>query len=834
MVDAVVLLKAQADVSTAGTKGRRARIEAVVTALQSRASTSQRGLRSLLRQRRSEGEVAKFVPLWIVNGIEVVATQAVIDELERQPEVAEVRANEVIQAPEAVQAALAPEPNVALVNAAALWNLGFRGHGVVVASMDTGVDVTHPDLAGRWRGGSNSWFDPNDQHPTTPVDVNGHGTSTMGVMVGGDAGGSSIGIAPDAKWIAVKIFNDQGSATATGIHLGFQWLLDPDGDPATPDAPNVVNNSWTLTSTGCNVEFQPDLQNLRAAGILSVFAAGNGGPGAGTSMSPANNSGALAVGSTNNSDTIASSSSRGPSACGQPVYPQVVAPGVSIRSSDLFGLYARMSGTSLAAPHVSGALALLLSAFPGLLPDRQEAALEGGAVDLGALGADDTFGFGRLDALAAYQWLQGSPSPPDFTVAATPDSVTTPAGGTALFDVSVGAVNGFSGDVSLSLGGLTGSQATWSFSPAVVAGGSGGSQLTIATDPGLAPGLYPLDIAATDGAITHHAAATLVVPAPPDFTVMATPGSVTTAAGGTATFDISVGAVNGFADDVSLSLDGLSGSQATWSFSPPVIAGGSGGSQLTLTTDPALTSGSYPLDIAATDGAITHHTAVTLVVPPPPDFTLVATPSSSTVSAGGSTQYAVTVGSLHGFTGDASLSVAGLPPSGVSGAFSPGVVAGGSGSSTLTVTTTGGAPAGTFPLTITATSGSTTRAALVTLVIGPPAPAPDFVLAVTPGMRTVTRGQSTSYTVSVSGSGGFASPVALTVVGLPAGASATFSKNSVTPPGSSLLTIRTSRSTTRGTFTLRIAGKSGAIAHQVNATLVVKAGAAWWQYWHWH
>ena len=116
---------------------------------------------------------------------------------------------------------------------------------MVVATLDTGVDLTHPDLAGAWRGGANSWYDPNGEHPTTPVDVNGHGTWTMGVMVGGDAGGSSIGIAPDAQWIAAKIFNDRGIATTVGIHLAFQWLLDPDGNPATADAPNVVNDSWS-------------------------------------------------------------------------------------------------------------------------------------------------------------------------------------------------------------------------------------------------------------------------------------------------------------------------------------------------------------------------------------------------------------------------------------------------------------------------------------------------------------------------------------------------------------------------------------------------------------
>jgi subtilisin family serine protease len=313
------------------------------------------------------------------------------------------------------------EVNLQVTNVSALWDLGMRGQGIVVASMDTGVDVNHPDLSAQWRGGTNSWFDPNSQHPTIPTDTKGHGTWTMGIMVGQDASGIAVGVAPDARWIAVKIFDDRGMATVENIHKGFQWLLDPDETPGTPDAPHVVNNSWGYQAPGCNLEFQQDLRALRAAGILPVFAAGNAGPAASTSVSPANYPEAFAVGATNNSDLLYTYGSRGPSGCGQAamIFPEVVAPGVSIYTTDLHGNYISVTGTSLAAAHVAGALALLLSADPGMTVAQQEAALIHTAVDLGSAGADNDYGHGRLDVLAAYQFRPPCPAfaaPPDVSV----------------------------------------------------------------------------------------------------------------------------------------------------------------------------------------------------------------------------------------------------------------------------------------------------------------------------------------------------------------------------------------------------------------------------------
>jgi subtilisin family serine protease len=173
--------------------------------------------------------------------------------------------------------------------------LGYRGQGIVVANLDTGVDGSHPDLAPKWRGGTNSWFDPYNQHPTIPTDLaggsSGHGTRTMGIMVGGEHNGTGFGVAPEAQWIAAKVFKDDGTGTTAGFHASFQWLLNPDGNPTTPDAPDVVNNSWTYGNpNSCNLEFQPDLQALRAAGILPIFAAGNSGFGSTTNPAPTSHS----------------------------------------------------------------------------------------------------------------------------------------------------------------------------------------------------------------------------------------------------------------------------------------------------------------------------------------------------------------------------------------------------------------------------------------------------------------------------------------------------------------------------------------------------------------
>ena len=386
----------------------------LIRALQSTADYSQKELKQFLINKKAK----KVQSLWIFNGLAVTASSSVIYDLTDQPGVESIRLDKAVQAPEPTPAATASfEWNLDAIRAPELWTMGYTGAGVVVANMDTGVDGQHPDLASQYRGGNNSWFDPNGEHITTPYDADGHGTQTMGLIVGGNGGGSAIGVAPAAQWIAVKIFNDAGQATYSGIHQAFQWLLDPDGNPTSNDAPDLVNNSWTLRGSEgqCITEFQGDIQALKAAEIAVVFSGGNVGPNPDSSESPANNPGSFAVGATDDTNTIDSSSSRGPSACDSGIYPQVVAPGVNVKSADLTfgglfpGSYAYVSGTSFAAPHVAGAMALLLSSFPDAMVVELETALKDSAFDLGPAGPDEDYGYGLLDVVEAYSLLDQNP-----------------------------------------------------------------------------------------------------------------------------------------------------------------------------------------------------------------------------------------------------------------------------------------------------------------------------------------------------------------------------------------------------------------------------------------
>ncbi len=417
----------------------------VVQSLQDRAAQDQFLIRLLAPIWELGSEVGSFTPFWIINGFSIEATPAVIASIARFPNVAQIDV-EKRYVVAGVAPTGTPTANVDAVGAPAAWSAGVTGEGVVVAVLDTGVDmlgipgVFTSEVADSWRGGTNSWFDPYTASDT-PYDLDGHGTAAASIITGADHSGSTVGVAPGATWIAAKIFDDNGTATTTAIHGALQWVLDPDGDPATDDAADVVNASWTSAAPGCDNEFGPDLAALRAAGILPVFAAGNYGPTPGSSPSPSNLPGALAVGAVKADLTIALESSRGPTECGGATrtFPHVVAPGDSITAQSVQGQYIPHTGTSFAAPHVAGAAALLLAAAPGSDAAAIEAAIVGSATDLGPVGDDDTFGAGVVNIPRAIEILTGTAPDPTSGVAGVVFEDTDGNGTQGLGELATGA-----------------------------------------------------------------------------------------------------------------------------------------------------------------------------------------------------------------------------------------------------------------------------------------------------------------------------------------------------------------------------------------------------------
>ncbi len=378
--------------------------------------TNRRDLQNLKEWVLTRGGT-KWVELWAIRAAGIHVPPSIVSALADHPDVAtvELSLTHTLDTIPTADAA-APVWNMEMVNAPQLWARGVRGNGAVVAILDTGVDPLHSDLEPGWVGGVGGWFDPYGEH-TEPADTSaeGHGTGAAGLAVGGEGSGTPLGVAPDSLWIAAKIFNNAGEADDTSIHEAFQWLLDPDDDPATDDLPDVVNNSWGFKDfpDECDTRFQSDILNLRSFGVAVVFAAGNGGQGLGvpTSLSPANNLGAISVGAVDFNMDVADISARGHNACDASIFPTLVAPGKAVVTADLTasGLfpdsYAPRSGTSFSAPHVAGAIALLMGAFPSTSLDDIEAALVASALDIGAPGDDNDSGSGILDVAAAFELL---------------------------------------------------------------------------------------------------------------------------------------------------------------------------------------------------------------------------------------------------------------------------------------------------------------------------------------------------------------------------------------------------------------------------------------------
>lgn len=407
----------------------------VVTALQQKAAQTQPAILEFLAQQKVTGEAQHYESMWIVNMVLATATKRTILELARRNDVGMIYEDGLLELDAPVDSAPASsspgtaEPNLRAINAHRLWELGYTGQGTIVMNIDTGVNGAHPGLAARWRGNQpgvqwyHAWYDQKVPPSPVPVDYGStkHGSHTMGIMAGLDTATSdTFGVAFGALWIASPTI-DVGFSPHTSYTLrAFQWAADPDSNPSTAnDVPDVISNSYqdpNVSSTQCNGAsgYWAAVDALEAIGTAVVWSAGNAGPGAQTITPPKNrittNVNFFAVGNLNTSTAppwvISSSSSRGPSSCdGQTIKPEVCAPGTSIRSSLAGNTYGLLSGTSMASPHVAGALAVLRSANPSYTCSDLKEILLNTAVDYGTPGEDNTYGMGLIDMWAAFQQI---------------------------------------------------------------------------------------------------------------------------------------------------------------------------------------------------------------------------------------------------------------------------------------------------------------------------------------------------------------------------------------------------------------------------------------------
>ena len=379
-----VILKEQPDTSAAAEiTDYDTRRQAVYDMLTTHADTTQADLRNSLDKLGID-----YTPYYLTNAIEVrggllhqlwLSTRPEVDRIIPSPVMRPVPENLLLPSPPAA-APSTPDWNLTNIGADRVWSeLGITGAGIVIGQSDSGADFNHPELQDSYRGQNGNhdgnWFDP-WQATTTPSDDNGHGTHTLGTIVG-----NSTGVAPDAEWFACA--NLSRNLANPALYLDcMQFMLAPfpqNGDPFVDGDPlqsaHVLNNSWGCPEKyeGCDADsLRTAVRSLRNAGIFIVASAGNEGPACETVASPiAIYDEVFSVGAVDSYNNIAKFSSAGPvtvDGSGR-TKPDIAAPGVDILSAFPDGVYGHASGTSMAGPHVVGVVALMWSANPALIGD---------------------------------------------------------------------------------------------------------------------------------------------------------------------------------------------------------------------------------------------------------------------------------------------------------------------------------------------------------------------------------------------------------------------------------------------------------------------------------
>ena len=424
----------------------------VVNTLKRQAEESQYHLLSFLNEMEAKEMVEEIRPLWLVNSVSCLADETVLQEIENRSDILMVYTCEPLSLMDDDEAIPAERgdgreiaENLLKVNADQVWELGYTGEGVLIGHIDTGVNLSHADLQGRfWDGGTeypNHGYDFYS-HDNDPSDTHGHGTHVAGTIVGTGASGTQTGVAPDAKIMVLKVFHGEDNLTEPTMWVeAMQFAVEHGAD--------VLNMSLgqPLPDAGVKLMMRQACDNTLAAGVVAAVCAGNSrqiqmlapvpyniwSPGdcppphlhEDQMVNPGGTSCVICVGAVDFNDAIGSFSSEGPSvwtdvsqyhdypySSGSStniglIRPDVSAPGVNIKSLDFNTTngYCLKSGTSMATPCVAGTIALMLSKNPELTPEQIDEILERTAVPLSTHKSND-FGSGRIDALAAVNAIE--------------------------------------------------------------------------------------------------------------------------------------------------------------------------------------------------------------------------------------------------------------------------------------------------------------------------------------------------------------------------------------------------------------------------------------------
>ena len=396
-VEFIVTLKAEADLTKVSP-------DDVVNALKETSEKSQERLISFIERKVKDGEISEYNSFFIINSIYIKGKANLVEEIARRNDVESIRSNHTIISDKEEDVRL--KSSLSETSSQVPWNIASiqadhvtkTGKNIVVGIIDSGVNPNHPELQGAML--TDGFKDFVDTSNTEPKDSTGHGTHVAGTILG-----RTIGVAREAKFIVARVFNDSGEATDDGLLAAGQWILER--------KPQVVNNSW-----GGNRDdnFYDDIvKKWKAAGIVPIFSSVNTGMfnagGEGSIGSPASLEDSFSVGALKEDDKLAKFSLRGPSKLTKKFKPEISAPGVNILSANYKGGYILKTGTSMAAPHVSGAVALILEANPQLTVDRVEEILKTTATPL----TDDHYisspnmgyGYGKLNVFKAVEIALG-------------------------------------------------------------------------------------------------------------------------------------------------------------------------------------------------------------------------------------------------------------------------------------------------------------------------------------------------------------------------------------------------------------------------------------------